>query len=223
MHDVSDMPLVGAHPALDLVNSLERGMPRPDRGNQDYLVDPLDCVTWAGRAGLLRDARERDAVRQVWGAEPGRAQRALDRVIGIREAAYTALHAALSPSDWATPETQRALDHVHSEWKSAVTRSTVSVAMTGPAAVRIDLGHNPAELIADRAAQQALELLTGDELLRVRECPIEAGGCGWLFLDHSRNGSRRWCRMADCGNKVKANRLTARRRAARDTAQGDVR
>ena len=136
----------------------------------------------------------------------------------------SAARSASSPSGWASEVTRRALEHVHAEWKAAVSRSTVSAATVGPAAVRIDLGSDRAELVPDRAAQQVLDLLTGDELSRVRECPIEAGGRGWLFLGHSRNGSRRWCRMADCGNKVKASRLTARRRAARaDGGQEDVR
>ena len=42
------------------------------------------------------------------------------------------------------------------------------------------------------------------ELLRVRQCPIESGGCGWLFLDTSRSGNRRWCDMRTCGNRAKA-------------------
>lgn len=163
-------------------------------------------------------------MREAWDADPGRARRALNRLIGIRESAYAALHAGSSTSGWASEATRRALGHVHAEWKAAVSRSTVSAATDGPAGVRIELGSDPVELIPDRAAQQVLDLLTGDELSRVRECPIESGGCGWLFLDHSRNGSRRWCRMADCGNKVKASRLTARRRAARaDGGQEDVR
>jgi predicted RNA-binding Zn ribbon-like protein len=53
------------------------------------------------------------------------------------------------------------------------------------------------------------------DLAGLRRCPPDAGGCGWVFLDHSRNGSRRWCRMADCGTTAKARRLTERRRAAR--------
>ncbi|HEY0814562.1 MAG TPA: CGNR zinc finger domain-containing protein, partial [Pseudonocardia sp.] len=136
---------------------------------------------------------------------------------------YPALR-ALSTADGASDATRRALEHVHAEWQAAVARSRVSVATNVPVAVRVDLGAEPVELIGDRAAQQTLDLLTGDELARVRECPLDAGGCGWLFLDHSRNGSRRWCRMADCGNKVKATRLTARRRAARiDNGQGVTR
>jgi predicted RNA-binding Zn ribbon-like protein len=60
-----------------------------------------------------------------------------------------------------------------------------------------------------------MDLLRTGELTRLRQCPPDEGGCGWLFLDRSRNGSRRWCRMADCGTEVKSRRLTERRRAAR--------
>jgi predicted RNA-binding Zn ribbon-like protein len=48
----------------------------------------------------------------------------------------------------------------------------------------------------------AVELLQSGQLNRVREC----GGndCSWLFLDTSRNHSRRWCTMESCGNRAKA-------------------
>ncbi len=50
--------------------------------------------------------------------------------------------------------------------------------------------------------------LTSDELERVKRC---AGySCGWLFLDTSRNGRRRWCEMAHCGNRAKARRYYRR-------------
>ncbi len=53
-------------------------------------------------------------------------------------------------------------------------------------------------------AQSAAELLTSDELGTVRLC--EAADCEWLFLDRSRNRSRRWCDMTTCGNRQKARR-----------------
>jgi predicted RNA-binding Zn ribbon-like protein len=57
----------------------------------------------------------------------------------------------------------------------------------------------------------AAELLLSPELQRVKECG--GAGCGWLFLDVSRNRSRRWCDMADCGNRAKARRHYQRARA----------
>jgi predicted RNA-binding Zn ribbon-like protein len=58
----------------------------------------------------------------------------------------------------------------------------------------------------------ATELLTAGPLDRVRECDNDP--CGWLFVDSSRNRSRRWCDMRDCGNRVKARRHYARTRGA---------
>jgi len=52
-------------------------------------------------------------------------------------------------------------------------------------------------------AIDAWDLLTEPELARVRQCPIADGGCGWLFLDSSRSGNRRWCDMRTCGNRAK--------------------
>jgi predicted RNA-binding Zn ribbon-like protein len=59
-------------------------------------------------------------------------------------------------------------------------------------------------------ARSAADLLVSSELERVRECAGEK--CDWLFLDASRNQSRRWCDMAACGNRAKAQRNYARRR-----------
>lgn len=57
-------------------------------------------------------------------------------------------------------------------------------------------------------ARQAIELLTGDELGRVRRC----AGCSLLFLDRSRPGRRKWCSMDRCGNRSKTARYRAKQR-----------
>ena len=62
--------------------------------------------------------------------------------------------------------------------------------------------------------RSAAELLTSPEtLLRVREC--DGTDCTWLFLDQSRNRSRRWCSMESCGNRAKVRRHYRRRHAGR--------
>ena len=58
--------------------------------------------------------------------------------------------------------------------------------------------------------RSAADLLTSDELDRVKECADDKG-CGWLFMDRSRNRSRVWCDMKDCGNRAKARRFYKRR------------
>ena len=50
----------------------------------------------------------------------------------------------------------------------------------------------------------AAELLTSGKTDQVKCCASET--CGWLFLDNTKNHSRRWCDMADCGSHAKAKR-----------------
>jgi predicted RNA-binding Zn ribbon-like protein len=63
-----------------------------------------------------------------------------------------------------------------------------------------------------RIAQSAADLLTSPELDRVRECAKEH--CNWLFVDRSKNRSRRWCDMQQCGNVAKVRRYRSRKQAA---------
>ena len=80
--------------------------------------------------------------------------------------------------------------------------------------VSLIVGTSPTLMIPDRLASSAVELLRTIDIEQLRTCPVAEGGCGWLFLDRSRNGSRRWCSMADCGTQAKIRRLTERRRGS---------
>jgi predicted RNA-binding Zn ribbon-like protein len=62
-------------------------------------------------------------------------------------------------------------------------------------------------------ALSAAELLTSSHLTRIRECAGDR--CDWLFVDTSRNHLRRWCSMAECGNRSKSRRFLARKRRRR--------
>jgi predicted RNA-binding Zn ribbon-like protein len=111
-----------------------------------------------------------------------------------------------------------ALEHLSLRWASAAARSILAPGQRPDRAARLVVGTGHALLIPDLLAHAAVDLLLNADLGRLRVCPVEEGGCGWLFLDHSRNGSRRWCAMADCGSQAKARRLTERRRVARATS-----
>lgn len=63
---------------------------------------------------------------------------------------------------------------------------------------------------------QAVELLNSPQLPFVGQC--DGDSCGWLFLDTSKNHSRRWCAMGDCGNRVKAKRFYQKERQRKSTA-----
>jgi predicted RNA-binding Zn ribbon-like protein len=204
--DVAALPLVGGHPALDLVNTVERG--RGER--RDHLTDPPALLTWALRAGLV-DHGEARAVADSWERDPAAGPATLAAVREGREVLHRALLAAIGVE----PPDPGGLERLRERWVAALGRARLAPDPGRATAARLVVGTEPATMIADRAAVGAVELLRGPDLARLRRCPPEAGGCGWLFLDRSRNGSRRWCRMADCGTTVKARRLTERRRAAR--------
>jgi predicted RNA-binding Zn ribbon-like protein len=76
----------------------------------------------------------------------------------------------------------------------------------------------PSDLLAP-IAWSAADLMTGARAQRVRQCE-DNKGCGWLFLDESRAGTRRWCSMGDCGNRAKARRHYLRSRQLETAGSG---
>ncbi|MBN1439415.1 MAG: CGNR zinc finger domain-containing protein [Anaerolineales bacterium] len=65
------------------------------------------------------------------------------------------------------------------------------------------------------ALRSAADLLVSGKLDRIRKC----AGCGWLFYDRTRNGSRKWCTMKICGNRAKAHRHYQKTRMKRAPAR----
>jgi predicted RNA-binding Zn ribbon-like protein len=211
----SELRIVGGHPVLDLINTVAPRVPAgPDR--LEYLSQPADLVVWAGRAEIV-DAGEASAIGAAWEASPLTAAQALRAAVDIREAAYAVLAPRLAPAGFPAANPGDALDRLMLRWAAAAARS--ELVLDGPAgpAARLVVGTVPGLLIPDRLAHAAVELLCQVDpgLGQLRVCPIADGGCGWLFFDRSRNGTRRWCAMADCGTQAKVRRLTERRRALR--------
>jgi predicted RNA-binding Zn ribbon-like protein len=208
---IGQLPLIGGHRALDLVNTVARGQPAAQR--PDHLQAPEDLLVWSQRTSLT-DAATTRAVGEAWNASPAAGTRALTAVQDIRESLFLVLTATLDNPG--RPEaTQGELDHISIAWASSVSRARLKPGTTGTGAARWVVTAPPALLIADLVTQDAVGLLCDVDLTRLGRCPVEAGGCGWLFLDHSRNRSRRWCTMEDCGTGAKASRLTERRRTSR--------
>ncbi|MEU7608399.1 CGNR zinc finger domain-containing protein [Micromonospora sp. NPDC049204] len=209
--DVCQLPLVGGHPVLDLVNTRERGGASP----HDFLSDSSALLRWSVRVGVISDA-EVDEIGRAWRDEPAAAHAGVVAVRDIREALHLVLLATITDADAGTAgdpvAAGAALVALHQRWSGAAARARF---VLDSSRVRLTYGTVPAMVVPDRIAAAALDVMLTADLTRVRRCPVLEGGCGWLFLDQSRSGSRRWCRMADCGNAVKARRLTERRRAAR--------
>lgn len=228
---VLDLPLVAGHPALDLVNTVEPRLPAavmvagasttagvtPASPVHDHLAAPADLLVWARHAGLV-DPAEADAEAQAWSADPRRAARSLAGVRSVREALVAVLAERVGEDPGLDPVPER-LAELHAAWVAAAGRSSLRAAPDGGDRLELRIGARAGWTVLDRVAASAVDVLTGIGLEALRACPREEGGCGWVFLDRSRAGSRRWCVMADCGAKAKARRLADRRRAQRRAAR----
>jgi len=188
---------------LDFANTLgDRPVAQP---REEDLHTYADLVAWSEVAGIIAGEDAAPLLREAQ-RRPADADATFARAIALREAIYRVFSAIAA--DTAPP----ARDF-------ATLNATIAEAMTHARLVPTD-GHFDWQWERDAGlgdmlrpvAWSAAELLTAEELHRVHEC---AGhDCGWLFLDMSKNGSRRWCSMGTCGNRAKARRHRARKQSA---------
>jgi predicted RNA-binding Zn ribbon-like protein len=199
---------------LDFVNTadyLATGRP------VEYLVDPDVLVDWAADAGAV-DAGLAAGIHAWVAGHRELAERELAGLLARREALYRVLLASLPPPEspgLARPDGRDAGDRdrrLVAGWVAAARRHAVLV--PGRRRWRWEW---PAEATLRRAwwpvAESAGELLAGRGVDHLGVCGNP--GCGWLYLDTTKNHSRRWCSMALCGNAAKSRRHAARSRAAR--------
>jgi predicted RNA-binding Zn ribbon-like protein len=195
---IATLRILGGHPALDLANTVSA---RGDPPGRELLTGPAELLDWAARIELATPG-EIGAWRA---APPALLQAALGAVLELREALYRIFSA-------------QAAGGVPAAADLALLQDLAREAAAGRSLHR--LGHGFAwqwrddeqpRGIARRIAQAAVELLVGDRLGRVKEC--QGRHCGWLFLDQSRNGQRRWCADDDCGvaSRVRQHRIRQQR------------
>ena len=199
--------LRGGVPCLDFVNSV--GWRLTDHPSE-YLGSYEDLLAWGSQAGLLTPG-ETEGLTQQATLDPQRAQETLSRALALREAIHRAISAAIAGE----PQDESDLSALNRELSIALSRLRVMPA--GDAyGWGWDWSGDDGRLRLDSplwpVARSAAELLTSPKLSRVKICAGK--GCGWVFLDESRNGSRRWCDSRDCGNRERVRRHLARKRAS---------
>jgi len=143
----------------------------------DRFADLSNVELWLLAAGVITD---RAAV----------TDRLRDGLVAARDIAYDVL-APLATGDRPARAT---IDVLHGLVSETVRSASVEVS---PFGWRAD---DP----GDGVRLAIWRLFEDEDLGRLRQCGDD--GCGWLFLDRSKNGSRRWCSSADCGNRARARR-----------------
>ncbi|MGT0195530.1 CGNR zinc finger domain-containing protein [Burkholderia pyrrocinia] len=179
--------------SIDFANTLYwRGSEAPTEtfGTMD------DLLAWCReQAGVPACLADRCCVRGGEEGEPAM----LARALALREALYRLFHA-------------QAERHEPQADDLALLGGFLAEASPRVALARVDGGY--AWRIGDAGATlagllspvlwSAIDLLGGARLAKVKRCANDA--CQWLFIDDSKNGSRRWCSMSSCGNRAKAYR-----------------
>lgn len=183
---------IGGALCLDFVNTADW---RTSDHPSDRLNTYDDLLLWALHGNLLGEdqiARLRELARE----QPREAARVLKRARAVREALFriftaTERRAEPAPSDLATFNQELAAAMAHATLARDSNRYTWSW----------EREEESLGAVLWQVTRSAADLLTSPAHLRVRRCANEP--CGWLFLDESKNGSRRWCSMALCGGRAK--------------------
>jgi predicted RNA-binding Zn ribbon-like protein len=193
--------LVGNHPVLDFVNTVENRLrPAPE---EDLIASYEDFLRWLSVVGLLGND-ELARLREECAFREEACRAALREARSLREA-FWAIFGAIAhggtPPEGAVGVLNRILSQ--GSWTRRVhidedSRPSVEYER------RVDALMKPVLALAESGA----DLLASEKLDRIRMCDREE--CGDLFYDASKPGRRRWCDMAKCGNRTKVNRYRSR-------------
>ena len=204
---------IGGHLALDLADTLGG---RRGGSTRELMNTYADLVTWGLEASIVTP-EEAEHLLQAAQLDPVDAVAVLERARRLREAIY-ALAAARMRGD-AAQSTDLAV--LNSELAQALAHRRVTTGAAGMAwtwdwraeGVTGDCERQSNSILVLHAvlwpvAVAAADLLTMYDHPPLRECASDA--CSWLYLDTTRNHSRRWCDMKGCGNQAKVRRYRQR-------------
>jgi predicted RNA-binding Zn ribbon-like protein len=207
----AEMRLIGGRLCLDFINTVDgRKSDSPRRESRsvnslvlgDKLGEYSDLVGWSRHSGLVT-ATEAGRLIQASKRNAAEARAVFDRAIALREALYRICKATMTGR-----RPQRVdLETVNEELLRARAHERLNHVADGFTWEWVG-GEAALDRMLWSIAHSGAELLTTGDLSRLRECGGEE--CGWVFEDTSKNRSRQWCHMQDCGNLAKVRRFRAR-------------
>jgi len=190
-----NLKLIGGHLCLDYANTVDwRTRDHP----HEWLASYTDLVVWGRHVGILGKYEAQRLLEEAARC-PALASAVLGRAVALREAIYRVFSAV------AGGHTLQATDIAALNGFLPEAMSRLQLVLTADGFAWSWAGDGSSlERVLWPVVRSAAELLTTSELNRVGICAGD--GCGWLFFDTSKNRSRRWCAMEDCGNRAKARR-----------------
>ncbi|MBI1278993.1 MAG: hypothetical protein GC179_12765 [Anaerolineaceae bacterium] len=190
---VETLGLLQERLCLDFVNTSDE---HPSQPNADYLTSYAHLLEWSVYSKTISQEQAKQ-LHQLAGQYPEKADEALRFAISVRETLFSVLDAAAENRQPDMTAMQafngilaRAMSHLH------MTPTSDNFCWT------CVLDENDLETMIWPVVWSTAELMTSHDLHYLRECASD--DCEWLFLDTSKNHSRRWCSMTSCGNRSKA-------------------
>jgi predicted RNA-binding Zn ribbon-like protein len=191
--DVETLDLLGERLCLDFTNTVGT---QPAGATNDLLTSYPRLIEWSAYVGVIGED-EAEHLLEWAASHPAEAEAALHYAIAIRQTLYHILAAAaadVAPE----PSQMQAFNHILAQ---AMTHLRLTPGTQGFDWACATDTHDLEKMLWP-VVWSAAELLTSHDLVHLRECAGDH--CNWLFLDTSKNHSRRWCSMKDCGNRAKA-------------------
>jgi predicted RNA-binding Zn ribbon-like protein len=196
-----NLELVGGSLCLDFVNTVST---RIEALGREYLTSYGELVVWSHHVGLLT-AKEAQVLEENAARHPDLAAATLHRAIAVRETVYR-VFSKIAHDQRPDGADLATLNRVLRE---GLSRIEISQAGRGFAWTWV-VDEGELDRMVWPIVRSAADLLTSGDLERVRQCARD--GCDWLFVDLSKNQSRRWCSMDMCGSRVKSRRYYRRRK-----------
>jgi len=202
-----NLNLVGGTLCLDFVNTLDwRGRELP----VEFLKEYSDLVAWSRHAGIVKPKEAKQLIQKA-SKNPLKAENVLNDAGTLREILYrifTSVFEEKPPKSKDLTLFNEALSQTMAQMKIVRTHSGFS---WEPCSSKDNL-----DRVLIPIVRSAADLLVSDQVKKIKRCADS--DCRWLFLDTSRNRSRRWCDMTDCGNRAKASRFYKRKQNTINTS-----
>jgi predicted RNA-binding Zn ribbon-like protein len=192
--------VVGNHPLLDLLNTA----PVIEGETQNLLPDPAALVRWL-RVERLAVADGTDPQMERW-SRTSEARTFLDELVSFRER----LRDAVLRLEGGDTPSEDFLADLNARLFAHPMRQTL-VAEHGQLTVRPAFGTSISDTLWASLLDKAVQLFSAVQADRLRKCE----GCAVHFHDVSKKGSRRWCSMSLCGNRIKVAAYQQRKRSSK--------
>lgn len=201
---IDTLPLDGGWLCLNFINTVhDRTAEEPF----EYLSSYNDLLDWSVKLELLSTS-EHEVLKKTTQNIPDKADELLHEILEVREVLY-GFFEAIAQNRPPEEHLQSAFNQLLGE---AMSHLTLQVIGEDLSVHQKWINKSELEYPLHPILKSAYDLLVSGKLDRVKEC----GACGWLFLDQSKNRSRKWCSMENCGSNVKAKRYYHRNKKKMD-------